>query len=104
MKTSKLTMLATITVLMLNVGARIGGAHLVAVQTVGPAGQQPRTVRDYDRWTPLIEPMASLGWLFADKFHLELEGGVALDYHDGGLHTSYTLLLAVYFRMWDSGW
>lgn len=86
------------------IGARAGGAHLVLEQTLERSGDGQRRVRDLDRWTPMIEPTVALGYLLADKFHLELEGGVALDYADGALHTSYTIVLGVYFRMWDSGW
>ena len=86
------------------VGARAGGAHLVLQQTDARLGDDQRQVRDLDRWTPLVEPTVALGYLLADKFHFELEGGLALDYADGALHTSFTVVLAVYFRMWDSGW
>jgi hypothetical protein len=86
------------------VGARAGGVHLVLEQTLERSGDDQRRVRDLDRWTPLVEPTLALGYLLADKFHLELEGGVALDYADGALHTSYTIVLGIYFRIWDSGW
>ncbi|MBN2358571.1 MAG: hypothetical protein JXR83_03900 [Deltaproteobacteria bacterium] len=85
-------------------GARAGGSHLVLVQTEERLDDNRRRVRDLDRWTPLVEPTAALGYLLVDKFHLEIECGVALDYADGALHTSYTIVLGIYFRMWDSGW
>ncbi|MFH1807920.1 MAG: hypothetical protein ABIJ09_04205 [Pseudomonadota bacterium] len=85
-------------------GARLGGSHLVMAQTTSVDAAGLRHVRDLDRWSPTVEPMVALGYLLADKFHLELEGGVALDWADGGLHTSYVVVIGVYFKMWDSGW
>jgi hypothetical protein len=85
-------------------GARLGGSHLVMAQTAAVDADGLRQVRDLDRWSPTVQPMATLGYLLAERFHLELEGGVALDWADGGLHTSYLVVLGIYFKMWDSGW
>lgn len=83
------------------VGARVGGAHLTMIETISSQGDDTRLVRDVNRWTLLVEPMVSLGYLIADRFHVELEGGAALDVADEGVDVSFVMLVGVYFKMWS---
>jgi hypothetical protein len=82
-------------------GTRIGGAHLTMIETISSQGDDTRLVRDVNRWTLLVEPMLALGYLIADRFHVELEGGAALDVADGGVDVSFVMLVGVYFKMWS---
>jgi len=85
--------------LYLTLGARLGGSHLVLAETLDSGEDNTRRVRDFDIWSPLAQPIAALGWLLLDKFHIELELGLPLDYLNGGMHVSYTVLIGVYFKM-----
>lgn len=83
-------------------GARIGGAHLVVTETLQTPSNGERSVADLNRWSPVVEPMISLGWLLADKFHFEIDGGASLDFADSQIRVSPIILFGVYFKMFDS--
>lgn len=83
-------------------GARVGGAHLVVTETLQTQANGQRSVADLNRWSPVVEPMLSLGWLLADKFHFEIDGGASLDFAGGQVGVSPIILVGVYFKMFDS--
>lgn len=89
--------------LYLTVGARIGGDHLEITQTVAQLGDEERRVRNIDGWTPVVEPLVTVGWLLAGKYHLELENGIAVSYRNGAMHVSYVAVIGVYFKMFEFG-
>jgi hypothetical protein len=85
--------------LYVTAGLRLGGDHIELTETLESLGGGRRMVQDADRWSFLWEPFFTIGLRLAEKYHFELETGLACALEGAQVRFSTIIKLGIFFRM-----